>query len=154
MSHARRILIITTVLLAGCTSTSLLRRQLEAQKQAYYRLKFDSATTVVAVMHRTVDNNVPSRWAGVVELGGPVESLRGDTVIIEPHYILMLKASHAGDGRIVRYNNKLVLPDLVYVPAGPGVHFELPSEARRRGPSVSSIIVFASVALYFAFGSW
>src|SRR5437868_9887812 len=113
MIYAHWIVMIASVLLCGCASVP--RRQLEAQKRSYYRLRFDSVTTVAAVMHRTAEDNAPRLLAGVVELGGPVESLRGDTLIIEPHYMLMVKRSPSGDAHIGRFSSKLVLPDLVFI---------------------------------------
>ena len=147
MICARWMVIAVGVLLSGCTSASMTRRQLEAQRQSYRRLRFNSATDVVVVMHRSVDEAESSVWTGVVELGGPVESLRGDTLIIEPYYVLKTQTTSSGDIRIVRLNNKRVLPDLVFIPAGPGFRVDSPSDTRRKGPSLASIVVFGLIAL-------
>lgn len=114
--------------------------------QSYRRLRFDSATTVV-VMHRSVDEAVSSVWTGVVELGGTVESLRNDTLIIQPFYILRTRTTSSGDIQIVRINNARVLPDLVFIPAGPGFRVDSPSDTRRKGPSLASIVVLGLIAL-------
>src|SRR5690349_21707261 len=87
-------------------------RQRRLSEALGWSLRFDSATAVIVVMHRSVDEGVSSVWTGVVELGGSVESLRGDTLIIEPYYILQTQTTSSGDIHIVRFNNKRVLPDL------------------------------------------
>lgn len=151
---ARCMMVAVGFLLLGCTPPSMTRRQLEAKKESYRRLRFNSATTVVVVMHRSVDEAVPSVWTGVVELGGPVESLRGDTLIIQPYYILKTQPTSSGDTQIVRINNARVLPDLVFIPAGPGFRVDSPSDTRRRGPSVGPILFIAGMLLYMRFYRW
>ena len=125
----------------------MTRRQYEALHRAHVRLTFDSTATVAVVVHRSVDETLPSVWTGVVELAGPVVSLRGDTLIIEPHYILKTQTSSSGDVQVVRFSDMRVLPALVFIPAGSGFRLELPGDKRRRGPSVASIIVFGLIAL-------
>ena len=115
--------------------------------QSYRRLRFDSATTVAVVMHRSVDEAVSTTWAGVVELGGTVESLRSDTLIIQPFYILKTRTTSSGDIQIVRINNMRALPDLVFIPAGPGFRVDSPSDTRPKGPSLTSIVVLGLIAL-------
>ena len=153
MICARRCMLIGSLLLSGCTSPT--RRQVEAGRRAYVRLRFDSFTTVIAVNYRTAEDSVPSLLWGVLELGGPVESLRGDTLIIEPHYILKFTTTAAGDVRIVRVNNKLMLPDLVYVPAGAGLRLVWTSDAPpRNGLSVGSVVVFGALAIWLSRPRW
>ena len=120
----------------------------------HLRLTFDSVTTVVVVMHRTTGDDVPTLLYGVVELAGEVESMRGDTLIIEPNYIAKWSATPSGAIRIVRLTNKTMLPDLVFVPVGPGVHVDESDDARRWRPSVASLLGFATAVLYFAFYRW
>ena len=148
MISVRWMVIAACVILADCTSSaSMMRRQLETQKESYRRVRFNSATTVIVVMHRSVDEGLSTVWTGVVELGGPVESLRGDTLILEPFYILKTQATPSGDVRIVRINNKRVLPDLVFIPAGPGFRVDSPSDTQPEGLSLTPIVFFALLAL-------
>jgi hypothetical protein len=129
-------------------------RDLEAQKRLHCRLTFDSVTTVVAVVHRTTGEDVPTLLYGILELAGQVESMRGDTLIMEPHYIAKASVSPSGALLVVRVTNKTMLPDLVFVPVGPGVHVDESDDARRRRPSVGSLLAFATLVLYFAFYRW
>ena len=145
---------VAMIALSGCGPAPIVRRQMEAQKQSYRRLKFDSAANVVAVMHRTPDENAPTVLTGVVEIGGPVESLRGDTLIMEPHYIVMVRSSDSGEVQIVRLSNKKVLPDLVFIPIGPGFRIEDPNADKSARPSVASMLWLVTMALYLKFGSW
>ena len=153
MICARWIVIVVGVaLLSGCASPSVSRRQLEARRQAYYRLKFDSVTTVVVVAHPSVNETVSSAWTGVVELGGTVESVRGDTLVIEPHYILQWEVTSSGTLQIVRHQEKRVLPDLVLIPAGPKFRLDSPSDRRR--PKVMPILFLVTMILYLRFNRW
>ena len=153
MICARWIVIVVGVaLLSGCASSSVSRRQFEARRQSYYRLKFDSVTSVVVVTHPSVDEAASSVWTGVVELGGTVESVRGDTLIIEPYYILQWEVTPSGALQIVRHDDKRLLPDLVLISAGPGFRMESPSDRRR--PKVMPILVLLSMLLYLRFHRW
>ena len=105
-------------------------------------------------MHRTAGDNGPTLFTDVVEMGGFIESVRGDTLIMQPHYMLMRTTRPSGEVQVVRYSSMRVLPDLAFIPAGPGFRLDSPSDTRRRGPSVTSILAFSTIALYVAFGSW
>jgi hypothetical protein len=153
MIGTRRVAIVACVILSSCAPVPQ-RRQLEAEKRPVCRLKFDSAATVVAVMHRTTGDDVPSLLTGVVELVGPVESMRGDTLIMEPHYIAWSTPSFSGEIRIVRLTSAFVLPDLVFVPIGPGVHVDGSVGAGRSRPSVTSILVLGTLVYFFGFTRW
>ena len=138
--------IVMGVVLSGCGPNSMTRRQLEARKESHQRLTFDSATTVLVLMNRSVDEAASIVWTGVLELGGPVETVRGDTLIIEPHYILRRITTLSGEVRVVRFSDMRVLPALVFIPAGSAFHL-VPPKAKRRGPSIASMVVFGLVAL-------
>jgi len=144
--RAHCVVIVVGIVMSGCTSASMTRRPLETRR-SYQRLKFDSATTVVVMMNRSADDPVSSVWTGVLELGGLVETVRGDTLIIEPNYILRVVAASSGDTRVVRFSDMRVLPDLVFIPAEPGFRLVSPIEHRRKGPSISSIVIFGLIAL-------
>lgn len=147
MICVRRMVIVASVVLSGCRPASTTRRQLEAQRQSYQRLRFDSATAVLAVMHRSADDDVSSVWTGVLEIGGPVETVRGDTVIMEPYYMLRTQTIWSGGMWVVRVNDKRFLPDLVLIPAGTGFHLLSPNERKRRGDSVATLVILGLIAL-------
>jgi hypothetical protein len=147
MIRARRMVMLAAILLAGCTPPTRTRREFELRKQSYQTLKFDSATAVVVVMHRSEDVADWRVWTGVLELGGPVETVRGDTLIIEPHYVIKTRRTPSGGLEIVRINDARALPDLVFVPAGPGFRLVPSSHRGRRDSHAMFFVVLATVAI-------
>jgi hypothetical protein len=146
MISARWMVIVVGVAVSSCAKTSMTQRRLEAEFRSFQRLRFDSATTILVVMHSSVNESVTGFWSGVLEVGGLVETVRGDTLIVVPHYILKARTASSGDSRVDRVNDMRILPDLVFIPAGSGLHFVPPNDGRRSGPNWTFIIVFALVA--------
>jgi hypothetical protein len=147
MISARPMVMLVAVLLSGCTPTARTRRQFELWKQSYQILKFDSATALVVVMHRSGGEDTSCVWTGILELGGPVETVRGDTLIIDPQYMIKTRRTASGDLQTVRISDARALPDLVFVPAALGFQLESFSERRRNGSRPVFFVVLAVVAL-------
>jgi hypothetical protein len=136
-----------------CTLAPRGSRQFELWKQSYQILKFDSATALVVVMHRSGDETASRVWTGVLELEGPVETVRGDTLIIEPHYMIRTRRTSTGNPEIVRISDARALPDLVFVPAGAGFRLASFSDRRREGSRAVFFVILGLVALEL-YTSW
>lgn len=98
-------------------------------------------------MRRSGDRAESSVWTGVVELGGTVESLRGDTLTIQPYYVLAARMTPSGDVKIIRFSDIRVLPDVVFIPAAPGFRVDSPNETRPKGPGLATLVILGLIAL-------
>jgi len=147
MISARGMVMLVALVLSGCTSAPRTRRQFELWKQSCQILKFDSPTALIVVMNRSGGEGASRVWTGVLELGGPIETVRGDTLIIEPHYMITTRRTAAGELEIVRINDARLLPDLVLVPAGPGLRVARSRDRRRRDSPAVFFVILAVVAL-------
>jgi hypothetical protein len=87
----------------------------------------------------------------VVEIGGRVLSVRGDTAVVAASYTLSLDGEHPGEGRTIRRSGFLVLPDTMFVLLQQSVRVE-PWESSRRYLLVAPILGLLSSFLWLHYG--
>jgi hypothetical protein len=104
-----------SVFLFGCFRT---RPELEAYKRSYLRIRLDSNTTLVGAP-RTADDTVTRVLADVVEIMGRVLSLRSESLLVAPSYVLISDPDHPAERRTMLRRGRRALPDNLIVVIGP-----------------------------------
>ena len=106
---------VLSVFLLGCFHP---RPELEAYKRSFFKIRFDSSTTLVGVPRSPYDT-VPHALVDVVEIMGRVLDLRSDSLLIAPSYVLISDTDHPGDGRTTLRRGRRALPDDMIVVVRP-----------------------------------
>jgi hypothetical protein len=104
-----------SVFLLGCFHT---RPELEAYKRSYFKIRFDSNTTLVGAP-RTPDDTVTRILPDVLEIMGRVLSLRSDSLLIAPSYVLISDREHPAERRTTLRRGRRALPDDMVAVIGP-----------------------------------
>ena len=138
------------VLGTGCSPQP--RPEFEAYQRSFYKVQFDSTTSIVRAP-RAIYDTVPSLLRDVVEIGGRVLELRSDTLTMEPSYVLTADREHPGEVRRIRLSGRRVLPDFVLIPVQAGVHIE-PITKSRVSSMTMPILVAVTSFLYFRYCHW
>jgi hypothetical protein len=152
--RAQRRLALATAILASSACISHVSHEAEASERSYRAVRFDSTVSIV-VIQRAMQDGSRKVLTGVTEIGGAVEGVRGDTLVMRPSLISILES-----GRVVIINSQSKtgrdeLPDLALVPVRLAIHQERGSSWKRMAPFAAACLIGVLLAWYaFRHGAW
>ena len=106
----------------------------QTNSRLYRSVKFDSATDLTILPSDYWDGRGRSELTNVVEIGGQVVYSRGQTLVIDPVYVL---TSEAGSSHSLRTKGSYQLPDRVVVVVEPRTKVDTFRLPRNSAPGVA-----------------
>jgi hypothetical protein len=145
MSRCRLFLLaaVLSLVAAGC----LPPPHQQVERRLYQSVKFDSATDLTILPSDYWDGRGRLELTNVVDIGGQVVYARGQTLVIDPVYVL---TSEAGKTHSLRTKGGYQLPDRVLVVVEPGTCVDTFRLPRNSSPGVALFPLLVPALIAFS----
>ena len=116
--------------------------------RSFCTIRLDPAVEEILIARVSARDTTSHRLANVLEIGGRVSAMRGDTLVLQPWYLTTRTASDRAQPATILRGGSVAMPDLVLIPLTPGVsirEFRMPGRVRR--PRVTFTLVLGGLFL-------